>query len=396
MTPIVVTGLGIVSAIGNNLKENLQALLTESSGLKNSQFLDSRFRETHLFGEVSLSNEDLKNELKVEGQAIERTSLLATKAFNEAVLNAQLSPSDLSTNRTAFISASTVGGMSNTKQLHQDANNLGDSDDFLETYNFSAHCLHIAEKHQMQGVINTINTACTSSLNSIIYGANLIQMGLADRAIVGGVDSLSKFTANGFNSMGILTEGHCKPFSEDRNGLNLGEGAAYLVLEKGRDKAHYACIAGYSNACDAFHASSISDEAIGVVQSIQGALKHAQLKPEQIDYINAHGTATPNNDQAEQVAYNKIFNSDVDFSSTKGLTGHTLGACGAVEAIFTILSLHQNIALGNFNFSKPMKEFSTQPVLRNTAKSMSHALTNSYGFNGNCSSLIFSKTANVH
>lgn len=392
MGSIVVTGIGIISAIGNNLQENLAALIAEKSGIKPSVFLDSKFKETHLFGEINKTNEQLKQDLNYKGEELSRTSLLACTAFEEAVSSASMSKEILRSTRTAFISASTVGGMSNSSQLYADANKKSNTKAYLETYNFSAHSLAIAKQYNLKGTVNTINTACTSSLNSIIFGANLLKSGLADRVIVGGADSLSKFTVNGFNSMGILTEGYCKPFSEDRMGLNLGEGAAYLVLENNTGQKNYGFISGYANACDAYHASSISDEATGVVESIKEALQAAQLNASQIDYINAHGTATENNDNAEQIAYNKVFKENFSFSSTKGFTGHTLGACGAIESVFSLLSLKNNLALANVHYSKKMEAFESIPVLHNTKKDIQHVLTNSYGFNGNCSSLIFSKS----
>jgi 3-oxoacyl-(acyl-carrier-protein) synthase len=246
----------------------------------------------------------------------------------------------------------------------------------------------------MRGIVNTIDTACSSSANAIMYGARLIKNGLARRVIVGGVDSLSKFTINGFNSLHILSPEICTPFDRGRKGLNLGEGAAFLILEKEEDllgKKVYAEIVGYGNSNDAFHSSSLSKDGDGPYLAMKEALDSAGLRKDQIDFINAHGTGTENNDEVESRALIRLFDKPPPFVSTKANIGHTLGASGAIEAVYSILNLvHQEI-IPALHFKQPIPETGLYPVETYEKVSLRHAMSNSFGFGGNCTSLIFSK-----
>ena len=227
-----------------------------------------------------------------------------------------------------------------------------------------------------------------------MYGARLIKNGLTDRVIVGGVDSLAKFTINGFNSLHILAKEACKPFDMNRQGLNLGEGAGFLVLEKEsllENKKVYAEVSGYYNANDAFHPSSLSENGDGPFNAMKGALDKAEISAKDIGYINAHGTATENNDQVESVAMLRLFETVPPFSSTKSNTGHTLGAAGAVEAIYSILSLFYSELYPHLRFNDPIPETNLIPIQEFSKKDLTHVMSNSFGFGGNCTSLVFSK-----
>ena len=227
-----------------------------------------------------------------------------------------------------------------------------------------------------------------------MYGSRLIKNGLAKRVIVGGVDSLAKFTINGFNSLFILSNEKCKPFDQDRSGLNLGEAAAYLVLESeevvGKKKV-YAELTGYCNANDAFHSSSLSNEGIGAYKAMSGALSSAKILPHQISFINTHGTGTENNDLVESRAMLKLFGKEKPFISTKANTGHTLGAAGAVEAVFSVLNIWHQEIYPSLNFNNAIPETSLKPELKYRNANLQHVISNSFGFGGNCTSLIFSK-----
>ena len=221
-----------------------------------------------------------------------------------------------------------------------------------------------------------------------------LRSGRADRVIVGGSDSLAKFTVNGFNALHILSPDKCAPFDENRSGLNLGEGAAFLVMEKEQDaagKKMYASLSGYSNANDAFHASSLSDEGDGPFKVMKDALELAGLQAAEIDFINAHGTATENNDRVESVAMKRLFKTPPAFASTKGNVGHTLGAAGAIEAVYCILNVAEQELYPAVNFKKPIAGCSLTPVLKYQQREVKHVMSNSFGFGGNCTSLIFSK-----
>ena len=253
----------------------------------------------------------------------------------------------------------------------------------------------IQERSGILGEVSTINTACSSSANAILYGARLIRHGFARRAIVGGAESLAKFTINGFNALNILSPKPCAPFDRDRNGLNLGEGAAFLVLEKEEDlkgKKAYAVLSGFGNSNDAYHPSSNSPEGVGPYLSMKEALESGGMNAAEISYINAHGTGTENNDETESRAMLRLFEKMPPFASTKSYTGHTLGAAGAMEAIFSILNLYHQEVYPSLSFHHPIPETGLIPVLKFAKQELKHVMTNSFGFGGNCSTLIFSKT----
>ncbi len=232
-----------------------------------------------------------------------------------------------------------------------------------------------------------------------MYAARLIEDGKLDLAIAGGTDAMSLFTLNGFNSLMILDSRPCMPYDENRKGLNLGEGAGYVVLVSDRvaatlTKKPTVKLTGYANANDAFHQTASSPEGKGNFLAMQGALAMSGLEAGDIDYINLHGTGTPNNDVSEGTAIQKIFGDKVPkSSSTKAFTGHTLGACGAIEAIFSILAIEEKMIFPNLRFKTPMKELNFIPVTELMENvDVKSVLSNSFGFGGNCSSLIFQKT----
>ena len=393
MAKIVVTGLGIISSLGDSVDANRQALNAEHDGLSRLTNFETAYANNRFYGEIKYTDEQLKDILKADDIGVSRTSLLSLHAFEQAVKDSQLTLSELSSVDTALIGANTVGGMCYTDEMHRDANRQDQPSPFITSYDAGSVSFFLQEKFNMHGHINTINTACSSSANAIMYGARLIENGLAERAIVGGVDSLAKFTINGFNSLFILSDEKCRPFDEARKGLNLGEGAAYLVLEKEENvqgKKIYAQLSGYGNANDAFHASSLSEEGVGPYEAMDKALQKAGLTPNEISFINAHGTGTENNDATEGVAMARLFGSVPPFASTKSYTGHTLGAAGAVEAVFSILSLMHQEVYPNLRFEKSVGAHGLTPQLIPEQRLVKHIMSNSFGFGGNCSSLIFS------
>lgn len=396
MAEIVVTGMGAISSIGLTIAENLHSLKHEISGIQKAKHFKSHYSDSLVFGEIDQSDASLLEELGLEkGLGYTRTTLIAIKAFREAVSNAQLSPEDLASTRTAFISSSTVGGMCYTDDLYHDANMLSSPSEYVRNYEGSDHALQIVKLYGMKGITDVVNTACSSSANAIALGARLLETGKVDRVIAGGSDCLAKFTVNGFNSLRILSEEPCKPFDTNREGLSLGEAAAYVVLERKADvsdpKKIQATFSGFGICNDAFHPSATSDDARGPRMAMELALKRANLKPENIQYINAHGTGTPNNDVTESFAFSKLFANVPPFSSTKSYVGHTLAAAGVLEAIYSILSIQNQEVYPSLRVQEPIADFSFRPVLKYTPEvAIQHVLSNSFGFGGNCTSLIFS------
>ena len=387
--------MGAISAIGNSVAENHQALKKSICGVhKKLDLFPSKYAGVLPFGQVQISTEELLKKLQITDKGVTRTTLLAMHAFKEAVADGGLSSADIHSFDTALIGADTVGGMCLTDELYYDANINQDGSDYLTSYDGASICLYLQKHFKMNGIINTINTACSSSANAIMYGAMLIKNGYAKRAIVGGTDSLAKFTINGFNSLHILSPDTCTPFDEGRKGLNLGEGAAFLILEKEedvKDKKVYAALTGYCNTNDAYHPSSLSDEGDGPFLSMQGALKMANLAADKIDFINAHGTGTENNDEVESRAMIRLFDKPPAFASTKGNIGHTLGAAAAIEAVYSILSLQHQEIYPNLHFKNSIPSTGLIPVKSYNEMPVNHVMSNSFGFGGSCSSLIFSK-----
>jgi 3-oxoacyl-(acyl-carrier-protein) synthase len=394
MKKVLVTGMGIISAIGENLHENHASLRAGITGIGQAAHFESQYVSLLPFGECKISNDALKELLDLENSVgYTRTCLLASRAFDEAIKDAGLTAQQLSCFDTAFISASTVGGMCLTDQLYEDANMKSDGSQYLDAYSCASHTLKIIDHYKIRGFTDTINTACSSSANAIMLGARLIRAGRATRVVVGGVDSLAKYTVNGFNALKILSGSACKPFDENRDGLNLGEGAAYLVLESEEaagNKKVYAEVAGYGNANDAHHPSAMSDEATGAIRCMQEAVKSAGISFEQIGYVNAHGTGTINNDDVELFGLNQLFEKIPPYSSTKSFTGHTLGAAGAVEAIFSILSIVNSELYPSLSIETPVATYDRIPVMSFEGnRPLDYVLSNSFGFGGNCTSLLF-------
>ncbi len=385
--------MGVISAIGHSVAENRQSLIHGICGISSLELFPTKYAGLLPVGEVKITTSALQEKLHAFETGITRTTLLALHAFAEALADSGLTNQQLLADDTALAGATTVGGMCLTDELYEDANHGSPGSEYLASYDYGSVNIYLQQRYGIGGIINTFNTACSSSANAIAYGARLMQQGFARRCIVGGVDSLAKFTINGFNALHILSPEICAPFDRDRKGLNLGEGAAFLVLEKEEDAAGkkvYAKLTGWSNANDAYHPSSLSPEGNGPFLAMQGALGGARLQPGDIDFINAHGTGTENNDESESRAMNRLFGSPPAFASTKSNTGHTLGAAGAVAAVYSVLNLlHQELYPG-LHFRHPIPETGLVPVEAYVKRRLQHVMSNSFGFGGNCSSLIFS------
>lgn len=394
---VFVTGLGIISSIGKNVEEVLDSLLNSRTGIGKVKILNTIHRDIPI-GEVPYNQSELAKLANLpDSNGFTRTSLLGIIAANEAVKNALLNTNN--DKKTALISATTVGGMCSSEDLYKDFlnNDFKNNLLYIDTHDGGDSTEKIAEQLGLKGFITTISTACSSSANAIMLGSRLIKNNIADRVIVGGTDALSKFTLNGFNTLMILDKELCKPFDENRVGLNIGEGAAYMVIEsedscKQRNAKIYCEVKGYGNANDAFHQTASSPDGFGASMAMQKALTMSGLTPEMIDYINVHGTGTPNNDLSEGKALVTVFNNKIPFfSSTKSFTGHTLGAAGAVEAIISTLAMNFNFIPPNLNFKNTISELGFSPVskLLKDVK-VNNILSNSFGFGGNNTSLIFS------
>ncbi|HCO83842.1 MAG TPA: beta-ketoacyl-[acyl-carrier-protein] synthase family protein, partial [Arenibacter sp.] len=366
-------------------------------GISHISKIDTVHKGSIMVGEIEFTNGELEAKLGLSADNnYSRTALLGAIAAKEAIANAKIT--NIKAYRTGLISSTSVGGMDMTEKFYYDYLESEDNRRYIEGHHAGDSTEKIAEQLGIdQSLVTTISTACSSAANAIMFGARLIKTGKLDRVIVGGADCLSKFTINGFKTLMILSDSYNTPFDENRKGLNLGEAAAYLVLESDslvekEKKKVLGYVVGYGNANDAYHQTASSENGDGATLAMEKALAVAGLEPKDIDYINAHGTATGNNDLSEGRAIIRVFGEDVpEFSSTKAYTGHTLAAAGAIEAVYAILALQNNIIYPNLNFKTPMKEFSLIPQTTLKDKELNTVLSNSLGFGGNCSTLIFSK-----
>lgn len=394
---IFVAGAGIISGIGNNVPECLSALENSTPGIDKISYLRTNHQGVLPASEVKLSNADLallSGFLPSTSRNVMLSMIAAKEAWDKSGIN------NIAGLRTGFVSATTIGGMDKTENFFIDFvadRSKGKLRDlaYHECGNVSQA---VAEKLGIKHHVSTISTACSSSANAIMYGARLIKHNILDAVIAGGTDALTRFTLNGFNTLLILDEQYCQPFDENRRGLNLGEGAGYIVLVSERvagalKKEPYCSLSGYCNFNDAYHQTASSPDGDGPYGAMVGALKMSGLQPEDIDYINLHGTGTQNNDSSEGTAIKRLFGPHYPkMSSTKTFTGHTLGASAGIEAVFSILAIKEGIVYPNLRLQTPMAEFPFVPENSfSKNQNIKNVLSNSFGFGGNCSSLIFSK-----
>lgn len=398
---IAITGEGIVSAIGLNKQEVLQSLLKKQSGIGKMKHLQSIHHELAV-GEVDLSNEKMKEILGIPAsQMMSRTALMGIIAIQQALDDANIIIDDILAQkkrgehlRIALVSGTTVGGMDITELCFDNLNEESDLE-FLHHHDCGSSTNFMAQHFGIFTEVTTLSTACSSAANAIMFGARLLKQGYADIVVAGGTEALSRFHLNGFNSLMILDHQQCRPFDNTRAGLNLGEGAAFVVLESDeialkRGVKPHVYLTGYGNACDAFHQTASSENGEGAYLAMKEALDMAQVNPDEIQYVNAHGTGTPNNDQSESVSLQRLFGKNIPLvSSTKSFTGHTTSASGSIEAVICILAMQNHFVPANIGWKNQM-ETGITPTLGVENIALKHVLCNSFGFGGNDTSLLFS------
>lgn len=388
---IAVTGLGIVCAIGNDAVSVVDSLKKGESGIGLISHLQSKHTELPV-GEVKMSEQDMKNVLGiVDEKPISRTSLMGAIAIKQALEQAGVK--NLKDKRVALISGTTVGGMDVTEKYFEEMKTNNSLLNLPQSNECGKSTVEMAYYAGLNAAACcTISTACSSALNSIILGSEMLLSDEVDIVIAGGSESLSRFHLNGFNTLMILDKQRCRPFDNTRAGLNLGEGAAFVILQK-KCLRPLAYIAGYSNRCDAFHQTASSDNGEGAYLSMSDAIAMAGIQPSMIQYINAHGTGTPNNDLSESRAIKRVFGENIPaISSTKAYTGHTTSASGSIETVICILAMQHNFIPGNLGWKHPFED-GIIPTLGCENIVLDYVLCNSFGFGGNDSSLIISRSA---
>lgn len=392
--PVVITGIGIVSNLGIGIAPTLVSLRSKETKISRAEILPT----VHDLpvGEIKLTNRELAELALVTGskKVLPRSVLLAIIAIREAMemsLNHSASTIDL-------LYGTTVAGIDLTEiEILKKTNGLEYEPMRFKSHDCGFSSAFLSQYFGMNGMTKTISTACSSAANAILSGSERIQAGLSDCVIAGGSDALSLFTLNGFNALMILDKQICKPLDANRKGLNLGEGAAFLVLEsmshaQKRGARILAKFSGGANRNDSHHQTASSEEGTGATFAMKSALERAKIMPHEISYINAHGTGTLNNDLSESRALFNVFGTGIaPFSSTKSYTGHTLAASGGLEAVFAVLNLlHQEI-YPTLRWSDPIELVPITTFCDVEKHPVNHVLSNSFGFGGNCTSLIFSK-----
>jgi len=391
---IFITGIGIISSLGIGVQENLIRLTEGKSGVGPIRHLKTRHSNELIAGEIPYSNKELIDILGIKNKnGISRSALLGIIAAREAINNTDFNNSAV---RTGIISGTTAEAMTNIELYFKDFLSNDNRNEFIESQDWGFSTEIIAKELGISGYQTTINTACSSAANAIMTGARMIKHNLLDRVLVGGTDALSKVMLNGFHALMIVDPEISKPFERDRKGLNLGEGAAFLVLESeklAQEETVICEISGYGNSNDAYHHTALSPDGSGTSMAMNNAIAESGLNATDIDYINAHGTGSENSDLSEALGIKKVFgNNPPKFSSTKPFTGHTLGSSGALEAVFSVLSIQNKLIFPNLNFLHEMDESGLIPetkLLRSAQ--INHVLSNSFGFGGNNTSLLFSK-----
>lgn len=389
MQPLTLSHYTVVNALGRGTTPTLDALRTCRSGLRRCDFLDATL-DTYIGRVDGLEEEPVVERLKNFDCRNNRLAMLglATDGFESAVATAR---ARYGAHRIAVILGTSTSGILETElayQQHDVAGKLPAHFNYRATHeNFSVTDF-VRRYLKLQGPAFTISTACSSSAKVFASASRLIASGLCDAAVVGGVDSLCLTTLYGFSSLEIVSTTPCQPADVERSGISIGEAAGFALLEKIDTRDDTPRLLGYGESSDAYHMSSPHPEGAGAHLAMSRALQRSGLDPAQIDYINLHGTATPANDSAEDLAVSRLFGGNTPCSSTKGWTGHALGAAGITEAVIGCLCLREGLLPASLNTVTVDPGFSMNVLLENRRQPVKRVLSNSFGFGGNNVSLV--------
>ncbi len=382
MKPLAVSAYTLTSALGRGIPATLDALRRGAGGLRPNDFDRAEVRAW--IGRVAgLEEEPVAGALADFDCRNNRLALAALKqdGFVESVWKAK---AKYGARRVAVLLGTSTSGILRTELAYRtgDLGNLH----YRQAQNLYSVTDFVRRSLALEGPALTISTACSSSAKVFASAARYIEAGVADAALVGGVDSLCLTTLHGFSSLQLVSDEPCRPFDAARKGMSIGEAAGFAFLEK---KDSSVALVGYGESSDAYHMSTPQPGGEGALAAMRQALARAQLEPGAIDYVNAHGTATPANDRAEDRALARLFGAGVPVSSTKGWTGHALGAAGIVEAVVCFLALEHGLIPATLNSSTLEPGLQSAIVLENRAARLRRVLSNSFGFGGSNCSLVF-------
>jgi 3-oxoacyl-[acyl-carrier-protein] synthase II len=386
-----ITGIGIISAAGNGYADHFNALQKGCSALSVHNFFDGDLPDPCICGKVpsSLINES------IDATAGDRCVLLADKAISEALGTSKVNPYDYVTD---LIAGTTLGNM-HGGTLYYKAMKSGQplDPDLVKNVMPDAAANVLSKKYGFTGRHITVSSACASGTTAIGTAMTRIRHGHSGCAVAGGVDALSPFVIAGFNCLRLLSKKQCRPFSVSRDGLNPGEGAAFCVIES-KEHAQYrhaspvAKISGYGNALEAYHYTKSDPQGSGIASAIRKALDNANVRPDQIDHIHAHGTATVFNDITEYNGFVNVFGDrlkDIPVCSSKSMLGHTYGAAGAISAVFAVMSITNGIIPATLNCSDPDPLFTNLNISDKPRSGVvKRVLSVSLGFGGECAALV--------
>ena len=386
-TDIAITGLGAISAGGNNIPETLQSF---SSGRRNSGPL------TLFKTELNYPVFQINNLTLLEPFAM-RTLNLAFQAAQEAVLEAGFK-NGFGNLRVGVCLGTTVASQLNDLDFYRIYREKQSAPlDSISRFLKGNLAAGVAELLNLQTrLCCTVVNACSSGTDAIGVGLSWLRNNYCDLVIAGGADELNRVPLDGFASLGIVSQSLCAPFDCQRCGLNLGEGGGVVILEqeaaaRKRGKSPELFLKGYGLAQDAYHLTAPRPDGYGLEQALQQALKEANIKPSEVSFVNAHGTATRDNDLVEGRVLGRIFGQKIKFLSTKGYTGHTLGAAGGLEAVFTCLGLRESWIPASIGFLNFDPEIGIAPLIQRTEIKGKYAVSTSLAFGGNNSALVFSR-----
>jgi 3-oxoacyl-[acyl-carrier-protein] synthase II len=401
---VVITGLGVITSIGETLSAFTEGLFAGKSGIRPITIFDASGFACHSAGQVE--EPDLKGLLPFDNiRRASRCDLLGLIAAQEAVVDSGIDPESLGRKDVGVILGGGAGGMLSW-EIYRRAQRRREGRARPSKLLASAPCTLtdlIAGLFGFTGTRSTITTACSSSATSIGYGCDLIRSGTHDVVLSGGSEALSELTFAGFNSLRLVDPEYCRPFDRERRGLSLGEGAAILVLEEyehalGRAAKTYAEVIGYGINADAYHMTSPDPEGAGMGRAMEMALMNSGVDKDQIDYINAHGTGTRVNDGKETTAIKRVFGKDkagdLRVSSTKSMVGHCLGAAGAVEAAATVMAIVKQTAPPTIHLVNPDPECDLNYVSGGPEPCrIGMAMSNSFAFGGNNTSVVLGRVS---
>lgn len=401
---IVITGLGTLNAIANNVADFAKALQCGVCGIEKIDLFDTTGFRSQTGGQVKnfFPRDYIPQEFSVERMS--RADKIALAATIEALRDAGLYPLPEELKEATGVSiGGGAGGLLEGEEFYKDyLKNNGRNAKFstLSSLFCASSADRIAAAFELAGPKSTFMTACSAGATAIGYARDLIISGHASMMIAGGVEPMSRLTYAAFNALKSVDPETCRPFDKDRAGLSLGEAAAIMILESldsalSRGAKIYGAILGYGITCDSFHMTAPDEQASGAIRSMQAALKDSGLSIEDIDYINAHGTATPVNDATETKAIKDVFGKrayTIPVSSTKSMHAHTLGAAGALEGIVSVLALNQGFIPPTVNYRAADPLCDLDYVTSGSRKAALRAvLSNSFAFGGNNTTLIFGR-----